>query len=355
MSRVGHSCIGLPPALSKGRLFVDASSMRATRSEAAALKKLPIAVVGDSIAAQVAQALSEHLGHHRVHVFSVPLHTIPIQEDSLREYLHEHLGSATIAILAFGSWYHHEENINWQDQVLGANTTLELLKNCERNIGLHAPSLLTEERELYPSLMNKLALSRNLRWCPQALGYRSFASDLQRLLEVFSRVRISSTSKYPNSRFRNWPIVMWKDVPPQHFACEDSGLFSSGCISESRTNNSFTCGPISDIAKSSERNAAADRVIHEFNKKQMIDGKAVVVASSVHTWSEDAIHWELHNAMVTGRGKDCTHFCSHSVVTLNWAVAITAAAASLIQRRSRKLAPGPAPDKFAGNYSIEIH
>jgi len=279
---------------------------------------IAVAFVGDSVASQIAYSWSCYLARFALNVTVefIPFHTVPLYDRQIKEYLEWKLSGMDIAVFSFGLWY-------TADRFLGSSwNSKEHAAKCFNKTKNEI--LLETYRFDSKSAMDPEDLGLTRRICPGLLGLDSYEEDVDRLLRVLEQDS--------NKKSSALPPAIWKDVTPQHFACETSGMFripndvamtmmvaepaetAMALISGTCIRNT-TCGPIANETLAYSRNAIVDAALARHPK---------ATAAVARTWPQDVRAWDFHPV------RDCTHFCLNSTTARGWAEAITSAVGSIL-------------------------
>jgi hypothetical protein len=236
-------------------------------------KKVKVLVMGDSVIWQMWQLLECMLPPSSPISFDFQgLHVFPETESIFIDTLNgfQSTQKYDIFIISIGMWYNWDWN---SDLDLSASSswtlkTLEESKKCPDGL---RDLLFSTNRWFIRGLTTRARCKEHL------LGLDAYVSGLKRLSNI--------------AKMGTFPLILWKDLPPQHWNGSESGQYEWG--------TKGSCASIPDKEKAYSRNRVADTVLEN----------SVLFA---RTWPIDVNAWDKHN------GKQCTHYCNPSMMTIGW-------------------------------------
>ena len=259
-----------------------------------------ILVLGDSLPWQMSMSLKCAAGANMTTVFRA-MHLFPIGERDFEAALDQMIaqGEFVAVVVGIGTWYSWAFNESTAtvnaNTITAATTGLMLNERCPESLQTHMAATPYAKESVYERAM------RIRKECPALLGQEAYLSGLMRLRNVVGR----------NTQ---WPPVLWKDIPPQHWPTP------SGQDDWAGPEKKESCVPVPDAALAYTRNRLADEALGG-------------MLHFVRTWDHDLPMWDAHIGASTGR--DCTHYCNPSPVTMNWVNATFAAVLDALQTRRR--------------------
>mmetsp|Transcript_15788 Transcript_15788/g.39247 ORF Transcript_15788/g.39247 Transcript_15788/m.39247 type:complete len:407 (-) Transcript_15788:2567-3787(-) len=245
-----------------------------------------ILFLGDSIPwqrSQLAKCALEHVLRNATVLFD-GMYVFPVTVESFRQFFQDLLDRhhPTIVVFGIGTWY----NWDWEQPAAlhGSNsistlTTMEILNGTCMKHGVTF-DMLSQTSKLYDRTLA-------MRICKEFFNRSSFISGLLRLKALLEKRKQQTTSTEQR------PIIVWTDVPPQHFATP-SGQFS---VWQSPGGG---CRPIQNTSIAYGRNEDPSSILKDF-----------VLFSE--TWKNDLSSWDSHASRT-----DCTHYCNPSPTTVGW-------------------------------------
>jgi len=358
-------------------LFTSPPVAPQTLRAISSLQNVRIGAVGDSVTEQLFQALQCYLSRvPPAHGLSfskfVELHSVPLNATELRRFLVGALRGVDVAVVSFGSWYDWDGDDAAAPPLDAARVAPDaaeaLVKACVfpdevARAGFAAVMYGPVWDGALPSRTRRVAVRRRYACAKPLLGPLAFASDLTRLVGAVRHER------------RRLPLLVWKDVAPQHFAGRASGRWEG-----SGRGKVEACGAVENERLAYARNAIADAILaadgtsdgtfdgtsngtsdgsadgadreavsgadRGSNRGAKAPGASVAsmaappagppaFAAVARTWGRDLPLWRLHagdytRAVGGGGAVDCTHFCSPSIATWGWAAAVLEAFAAVV-------------------------
>jgi hypothetical protein len=289
------------------------------------LRHLRIGAVGDSVTEQLYEAMQCYLGlatttHDLTFTRFVDLHSVPLNSTELRRYLAGALSGVDVAVVSFGGWY------DWEgDGQAGVDAVSVRADASEALIGACA---FADDavRQSFEGVLNgvvwddasrlsrvrRLSIRRRNLCSGPLLGPTALASDMRRLVTVLEEAPLL------------FPVLVWKDSPPQHFKGRPSGRFESSALQRPSA-----CGPVESAGQAYSRNSITDALV----------GNTTAFSGVARTWDHDLPLWQVHASDFAHRDSggpgpvDCTHYCNPSAVTWNWVRAVLEAFVEALQRK----------------------
>jgi hypothetical protein len=262
-------------------------------SAVSTLYNTSILFIGDSLSWQSAHATNCYLEPAaNIKIKFQRMYTFPIYMEELEQMVQAQLHYTAI-VFTIGTWY----NWNWTQtqaeeedfdnrNTINVSLTQNILENhCKPDM----PMKLKNAKDVFYR-------SKIEQQCNGLTGRQSYKSGILRLVSLIKSLKGKG------------PMIFWKDVPPQHYDYNPSGQYTTG-------KQASKCAPIEDAQAGYSRNRAADAALEDSG------------IQIIKTWKYDFDQWKYH-------ADPCTHYCSPSPATFNWAAQTLATIAAAITAKN---------------------
>eukprot|EP00522_Entomoneis_paludosa_P012965 CAMPEP_0172447250 /NCGR_PEP_ID=MMETSP1065-20121228/6591_1 /TAXON_ID=265537 /ORGANISM="Amphiprora paludosa, Strain CCMP125" /LENGTH=325 /DNA_ID=CAMNT_0013198497 /DNA_START=214 /DNA_END=1191 /DNA_ORIENTATION=- len=239
-----------------------------------------VLIIGDSLAWQLHQTLNcmYHNAPHEIQWDFRGMHMFPVNETELEHALEGFLSlkNYSALVIATGTWY----NWDWREQ---QHSSIDDPRTKSQRIFNEQCSLEAKEyfqtNPFRASRVYEFAMQIRQR-CHALLQYEAFYSGLSMLQSILHRNK------------DKWPVAIWKQTAAQHYNT------SSGNFDINVSPLSLTCVGVSNTTQAYSRNAVAESILQ---------------IPMIQTFEA-----ELSAFGQNMGGKDCTHYCNPSPITLYW-------------------------------------